>query len=137
MASGINSTFRQVGIATGVAGLGAVFQSRITSELTSQLASVPRAQPHIGQLSDAVASGAIDQAVAQVPPGLQAKVGTAADTAFIAGFNEILLIGATVAIVGGILGFLMVRKRDFVGAQASAPQPVAADGPAAEPVTAR
>ncbi len=29
MASGINSTFRQVGIATGIAGLGAVFQSRV------------------------------------------------------------------------------------------------------------
>ena len=35
MASGINSTFRQVGIATGVAALGAVFQSRIASELAT------------------------------------------------------------------------------------------------------
>jgi len=30
MASGINNTFRQVGIATGIAGLGAIFQSRGT-----------------------------------------------------------------------------------------------------------
>jgi EmrB/QacA subfamily drug resistance transporter len=30
MASGINTTFRQVGIATGVAGLGAIFQSKHT-----------------------------------------------------------------------------------------------------------
>ena len=35
MASGINSTFRQVGIATGVAALGAIFQTRVTSELSS------------------------------------------------------------------------------------------------------
>jgi predicted MFS family arabinose efflux permease len=28
MASGINNTFRQVGIATGIAGLGAIFQSK-------------------------------------------------------------------------------------------------------------
>jgi hypothetical protein len=28
MASGINNTFRQVGIATGIAGLGAILQSR-------------------------------------------------------------------------------------------------------------
>jgi predicted MFS family arabinose efflux permease len=28
MASGINNTFRQVGIATGIAGLGAIFQSQ-------------------------------------------------------------------------------------------------------------
>src|SRR5262249_6233302 len=30
MASGINNTFRQVGIATGIAGLGAILQSRAT-----------------------------------------------------------------------------------------------------------
>ena len=30
MASGINTTFRQIGIATGVAGLGAIFQARST-----------------------------------------------------------------------------------------------------------
>jgi hypothetical protein len=29
MASGINNTFRQVGIATGIAGLGAIFQHQI------------------------------------------------------------------------------------------------------------
>ncbi len=38
MASGINSTFRQVGIATGIAGLGAIFQHRVTQHTTSSLA---------------------------------------------------------------------------------------------------
>ena len=37
MGSGINTTFRQVGISTGVAGLGAVFQSRIDSKLAEVL----------------------------------------------------------------------------------------------------
>ncbi len=32
MASGINNTFRQVGIATGIAGLGAVFQHQVTGK---------------------------------------------------------------------------------------------------------
>ena len=31
VASGINSTFRQVGIATGIAGLGAIFQHQIAA----------------------------------------------------------------------------------------------------------
>ena len=35
MASGINNTFRQVGIATGIAALGAIFQSRIASHLAA------------------------------------------------------------------------------------------------------
>ena len=32
MASGINNTFRQVGIATGIAGLGAIFQHEVTAQ---------------------------------------------------------------------------------------------------------
>src|SRR5579859_8033832 len=39
MASGINNTFRQVGIATGIAGLGAVFQHAVTSKTLSTLSA--------------------------------------------------------------------------------------------------
>ena len=38
MASGANNTFRQVGIATGIAVLGAVFQSQIVSHTNAALA---------------------------------------------------------------------------------------------------
>ncbi len=41
------------------------------------------------------------------------------------GFNEILLIGAAVTIVGGILGFVLVRQRDFVATGAGQPAPEA------------
>ena len=41
MASGINNTFRQVGIATGVAGLGAVFQHQIAIKTTNALGAGP------------------------------------------------------------------------------------------------
>ena len=120
MASGINSTFRQVGIATGVAALGAVFQSRIASELAT---SLPRAP---SSFSDAVASGATHQAVCQVPPQVQDQALNAANHAFVTAFNEILLIGAAVAIVGGILGLAMVRQRDFVTSGEAAAEPAAA-----------
>jgi EmrB/QacA subfamily drug resistance transporter len=124
MASGINSTFRQVGIATGVAGLGAVFQSRISSELTSSLGSgPPQVRAHLGQLSDSTSSGAIQQAVAQTPSRFQGAIAGAADHAFVIAFNEILLIGAVVAIVGGILGLVMVRQSDFLSPPAGEPSP--------------
>jgi EmrB/QacA subfamily drug resistance transporter len=42
MGSGINTTFRQVGIATGVASLGAIFQSRVDSKLSQLLPNAPR-----------------------------------------------------------------------------------------------
>src|ERR1700760_2102350 len=51
MGSGINTTFRQVGIATGVAGLGAVFQSRVDSKISELL---PRAPSGLGEI---IASG--------------------------------------------------------------------------------
>ena len=46
MASGINNTFRQVGIATGIAALGAIFQSRImcSSPTRTSLRSFPCAR---------------------------------------------------------------------------------------------
>ena len=126
MASGINSTFRQIGIATGVAALGAVFQSRISSEVSSMVSSAPaQVQHHSGQFSDAVSSGAIHAAVAHVPPALQGRLTHVADTAFVTAFNEILLIGAAVAIVGGVLGLLLVRQRDFVAQ--TRPEPAAAE----------
>ena len=37
MASGINSTFRQIGIATGIAGLGAIFQHQLSSQVSQRL----------------------------------------------------------------------------------------------------
>lgn len=61
MGSGINTTFRQVGIATGVAALGAVFQSRVDSRLGDLLPDAP------GGLGEAVASGGSRGATALVP----------------------------------------------------------------------
>src|SRR4051812_25355288 len=41
MGSGINSTFRQIGIATGIAGLGALFQQLLEAKVSGPLARVP------------------------------------------------------------------------------------------------
>jgi EmrB/QacA subfamily drug resistance transporter len=122
MASGINNTFRQVGIATGVAALGAIFQSRIDSRLAELLPGAPPG------LSEAVSAGGGRAAVESVPPGSRAQIADAANQAFISGFNDILLVGAAIAIVGGIVGFALVRSRDFVqqpGGEAAA-EPAAA-----------
>src|SRR5262249_53735347 len=43
MASGINATFRQVGIATGIATYGAIFQHQVENDLRSNLAHGPLA----------------------------------------------------------------------------------------------
>jgi EmrB/QacA subfamily drug resistance transporter len=109
MGSGINTTFRQVGIATGVAGLGAVFQGRVDSKLEAMLPHAPSG------LGEAVASGG-SRAVSELPlpPAIQLKAQHAADIAFVSGLNDILVIGAIVCFIGAVLGFLLTRSEDFV-----------------------
>jgi EmrB/QacA subfamily drug resistance transporter len=105
MGSGINTTFRQVGIATGVAGLGAVFQGQIDSKLSEELPKVPAG------LGEAVASGG-SRAATEL--GFGPHFAHAADAAFVSGLNSILLIAAIVSFAGAILGFLLTRSEDFV-----------------------
>ncbi|MGH9095114.1 MAG: MFS transporter, partial [Acidimicrobiales bacterium] len=85
MGSGINITFRQVGIATGIAALGAIFPSRVTSVLTHQLPQLDAA--HLRQLGAAVSSGGIGPAVGHVPVAARAQVARAARAAFVSGLN--------------------------------------------------
>jgi hypothetical protein len=108
MGSGINTTFRQVGIATGVASLGAIFQSRVDSKLAQLL---PHAQSGLGEL---VSSGGSRAAAAVAPPGQRAEIVHASKIAFVSGFNEIILIAAVLSFVGAALGFALVRPKDFV-----------------------
>jgi EmrB/QacA subfamily drug resistance transporter len=109
MGSGINSTFRQVGIATGVAGLGAIFQSEVNSKLSEELPNAPKG---LGELVASSGSKGVERL--DLPPAIQTKAVEAAKVAFIHGFNEIILIGAIVAFVCAALGFARTRRRDLV-----------------------
>jgi EmrB/QacA subfamily drug resistance transporter len=124
MGSGINTTFRQVGIATGVAGLGAVFQSSVNSKISELL---PRAPSGLGEI---IASGGSRAAGAVAPARIKPEVVHASNVAFVGAFNEIILIAAILSFVGAALGFALVRSRDFV--QHAGPE----EETAAEPVTA-
>jgi EmrB/QacA subfamily drug resistance transporter len=126
MGSGINTTFRQVGIATGVAGLGAVFQSSVNSKISELL---PRAPSGLGEI---VASGGSRAAGAVTPARIRPEVVHASDVAFVGAFNEIILIAAILSFVGAALGFALVRSRDFV--QHAGPE--AESETASEPVPA-
>ncbi|HEX4464519.1 MAG TPA: MFS transporter [Solirubrobacterales bacterium] len=127
MGSGINTTFRQVGIATGVAGLGAVFQSSVNSKISELL---PRAPSGLGEI---IASGGSRAAGAVAPARIKPEVVHASNVAFVGAFNEIILIAAILSFVGAALGFALVRSRDFV--QHAGPEEPK-DETASEPVPA-
>jgi EmrB/QacA subfamily drug resistance transporter len=122
MASGINNTFRQVGIATGVAALGAIFQGRVDSKLTELLAHTPAADL-AARVAHIVGSGQVAQVAQVVPPPLRATVSHAARQAFISSLNELFVIAGICAFAGALLGLLLVRQSDVVatGAPAAAP----------------
>jgi EmrB/QacA subfamily drug resistance transporter len=125
MASGINNTFRQVGIATGIAALGAVFQSHVRSSIISALAHGPVAA-HASQIAHGFASSGGRAALGSVPPQVRPLVAHAARHAFVSGLAELFVIGAVVAFAGAVLGFVLVRQQDFV-----APSPEGAPAAAA------
>jgi EmrB/QacA subfamily drug resistance transporter len=121
MASGINNTFRQAGIATGIAALGAIFQSRVESGLSDNLAGTPVAgRSHA--IAHAVSSGQARQVIDSAPPASRAVLSHAADAAFVGALNDILVIAAAIALIGAVLGAVLVRQKDFV----AQPQPAAA-----------
>jgi EmrB/QacA subfamily drug resistance transporter len=110
----INNTFRQVGVAVGVAALGAVFEGRIESRLGDLLANGPAAlHGRAGELAPAVSSGNTDAVVAAAPPQAQAFLAHAAREAFLSGLNEIFLIAGVTALIGAALSLLLVRARDL------------------------
>jgi EmrB/QacA subfamily drug resistance transporter len=114
MASGINDTFRQVGIAVGIAAYGALFLGRSESEISELAAGTPAVVGDTPrELSEAVSSGGLDGALQALPVGSRDTVANAAREGFLAGFNEIMLIGAGLAIAGAIASLVLVRPRDI------------------------
>jgi predicted MFS family arabinose efflux permease len=108
MGSGINSTFRQVGIATGTAGLGALFQHLLSSRATGPLAQVP---------AEALAQGR--------PPIPSAAARHEYLELFTGALNDLFLVGAIVAFAGAVLSFALIRQRDYIVSEpgaAAAPQ---------------
>ncbi|HEY5271965.1 MAG TPA: MFS transporter [Acidimicrobiales bacterium] len=106
MASGISNTFRIGGLATGVAALGAIFQQRITTELT------PLFGVHAAALGKIVSSAGVAAAVAAVHG--QAGAATATRVAFISGLHLILVIGTVLVAFGAVVSVALVRAKDFV-----------------------
>src|SRR6202044_3233606 len=102
--SGINSTFRQIGIATGIAGLGSLFSHTVRTHVVSLLAgspvpaaSAPRLAADVSQGSGA--AGGLGSLPAQARPAAIHAV----RTAFVTGLNEIFLVGAILTLVSAVL----------------------------------
>jgi EmrB/QacA subfamily drug resistance transporter len=136
MASGINSTFRQVGIATGIAGLGAVFSHTVRTRIETLLGSAPHVSARAAHaLASGVAQGnGAHAGLTQLPAPARPVAVHALRVGFVAGLNEVFLIGALLTLVSSVLTLLLIRSRDFeVGAARGAARPGGAGETAAPP----
>ncbi len=129
MASGINSTFRQVGVATGIAGLGAIFQHELAAGAARSLARSGHIAEIAGALHGRSVAGALRSGQVSELHGLSAAGRHALQHAYTVGFtgaiDTILIVAGAISILGAILAFALVRGRDFVTSGPPAEQAVA------------
>jgi EmrB/QacA subfamily drug resistance transporter len=114
MAAGINDTFRQVGVAVGIAVWGAIFVGRGADKVGELVAGTPAASGERPRaLVEAASSGNLDQALAAVPPGARQSVSNAAREGFLTGLNDVLTLGALLSFAGAALALWLVREREI------------------------
>jgi len=137
MAAGINDTFRQVGVAVGIAVWGAIFIGSGADkfrELTTGSGVATGGRPR--ELVEAASSGSLHQALGAVPPQSRETVSHAAREGFLAGFNNVLTLAAVVAFAGALLALWLVRERDIERDPVEAEEPEPAPDPQPEPLAA-
>jgi EmrB/QacA subfamily drug resistance transporter len=124
MASGINDTFRQVGVAVGIAAWGAIFVGRGAGEVSEVAAGTPAASgDRPRELVEATSSGNLDGVLAAVPAQAQEAVASAASQGMLAGLNLVLVLGAVLSIAGAALALWLVRE-DEIEREPVEPEPV-------------
>ena len=117
MASGINSTFRQIGLATSIAALGSIFTSSLRRQLSDALAGTPLAG-QANQIVNTVRQGqTANSGSSAVPQSLRAEVATAVKSSFTGALNNLFVVTAVLALVGGVLSLLLIRDKDFASRQ--------------------
>ncbi len=120
MASGISSTFRQAGIAAGIALLGTLFSSKVHDEVLARVAAVPGLSHRGPQIATAVQSGEIGHVIGQLPAPARQAAGVITRAAFTTGLDRILLVAAIIALASGVVSLAAIRSKDLARA---APRP--------------
>ena len=108
MASGVNNTARQVGIAAGIAGLGAVFQVRLISDVQAGLVErgVPSATAE--RAAQLAAAGDADGAATLVGNTGSALSGVV-ETAFVGALHTVFLIAIGITVLGIVVVLALIR----------------------------
>ncbi len=126
MASGINSTFRQIGLATSIAALGSIFATSLQERLTHALAGTPLAG-RSAEILASVRQGQGRASTGSVPAPLRNELQVAIRSSFTDALDRLLVVTAVLALAGGVLSAVLIRDRDFTARQPDAAGATAGD----------
>jgi EmrB/QacA subfamily drug resistance transporter len=118
MASGVNNTARQIGIAAGIAGLGAVLQTRLASDIADALTAAGVPAPTSLTAASQAASGDLASA-AQSLGAAGANLVSAYGAAFGHALTVVFLVGIAITVLGGLVTVALIRPAQAVADQAS------------------
>jgi MFS family permease len=113
MASGINVTFRQVGISVGIALLGTIFATRLGAFVTANTASTPL-HPQAGAIATAVKNDHINTLFQTLPHAQDGVLVHVLRASYASALNDILLVAAIITFVCAVLCFVLIRQKDFI-----------------------
>jgi predicted MFS family arabinose efflux permease len=112
VASGINETFQQVGIAVGIAAVGAYFQHSVADDFTGSAVGQQMGDDAANEAAHGISAGGLD-AVAQAAGPLRDKVLVAGQDAFMNAFHGAMTFSAILGFVAAVIGFTMLRTKDL------------------------
>jgi EmrB/QacA subfamily drug resistance transporter len=108
MASGVNNTARQLGIAAGIAGLGAVFEARLAGGVGAHLETGGVPGSTAAAAAELAASGDLAGATRTLGPA-SAALSPAYTASFSVALTAVFLTGIAIIIVGGLVTVALVR----------------------------
>jgi EmrB/QacA subfamily drug resistance transporter len=106
VAGGAVNTFRQLGMTLAIAVLGAVFTSRTTAVLAG-----PGTVPDADRAASALAGGQAQRLIQAAPPAHRDAARYLVHQAFAAGLDQVFLLSATAAALGGMVVLILVRPQ--------------------------
>jgi EmrB/QacA subfamily drug resistance transporter len=128
MASGANTTFRQIGIAVAIATYGSIFTASLSRGLSAALADRPGLAHRTPALVTALKQGVVGPLVAETPADLRGPLVAGIHGAFAGAMNDLFYVSGATALVGALGAVVFIRSQDFIATHAPArpPDPAAA-----------
>jgi EmrB/QacA subfamily drug resistance transporter len=114
MASGINTTFRQIGLAVGIAAYGTIFTASLQHHIATSLGETSGGSGRAARVVASIQQGNAAHAIASVPATVRTNLIDAIRTGFASSLNELLVISGTLALAGAICALALIRGKDFI-----------------------